>query len=211
MCVYLHKNFKMSWIELIDRALPLIGVLIGTSIISWVFEKRKERRKVKADLISSINIFFNYRKLQMELANADRLFDRKSTYAFNQLLKYPENHENFWKAKMVYEVQKGLAERSGVKVLDAYEKLVEVESKILNILAELSVLFKKSKGDKVVKEVMVHINEGNDSIYLFDYNALFNAEDLEYVSSNINAKCNEEQRRLQKKCMELIDTVNRII
>lgn len=193
--------------ELIDKILPLIGVLIGLWLGPYFasrIQNKNAKKTLRAEFVQSIYMFFNYRKARYgsairsnyNAALANRVWKNLRNLSLTEI----ERKEN----ERQYSVLKDIADKAEERQYFYYDRLIEIEGLIIKQLSEIQRHFGVKIYKSVKELIQPHLDESN-SLRTPNF-LIMSPQEFEEVDYNkVIATFDDE---LATKCDKLIKIVH---
>jgi t-SNARE complex subunit (syntaxin) len=201
------KEFAMACIG-------LVGVVVGGWLSPWLssrLENSRTKRKLKSEIIHSLYVFGNYRKLAITL---------KNEFGYNGLAIRMMQADNF-KSEFPEDKRKNNNENIALlremnrMTLDSLKKLVDdivqEESTLQAKVNEIQMHYGESKYHHVSALIQPEIDKSNRHTELYDYATIEPATYREEVVPNFRIALNASKDQLDKDFKEIADQVQNVL
>ena len=197
-----------KFLQILDKILPLVGVIIGAAITPWVssiIEKQRHKRLIKANLIKSLHIFHSYWKMDFSLANTIPFKMRESNDLSTNIgqTDAPEEKERLQRKFDVFE--RDLFRKSETH-LRITERKMEVEADIESLLMQTLQYFGVTKYNKVEIELRFYLEESHEQKQLYKYLHM-EIESFPNLLEQVLAQIKEKHAELEKKQKRIVSKV----
>ena len=191
--------------DLLDKILPLVGVLIGLwlgPMFANRIQNRNNKNALKAELIQSIYLFFNYRKAGYGATIRSNYNSEMARRAWDKLKNVEQSLEMRNENERQFSVVKNNADKEESRSNEYFDKLIEIEAIMLKQLTDIQRFYGNETYNAVSKLIQPHLDESNSS-FLSDIGSMTNVDEKSNTYDIIEKLDNE----LTKKGDELIQKV----
>lgn len=189
----------------------LLGVVVGGWLSPWLssrLESKKAKNKLKPELIRSLYVFGNYRKLAITLRNEfgyNGLMMRMMQ-ADNFKPEFPEDKRRYNNENIALLREMNRTNLETLKKL--FNDLVLEESNLLALVSEIKTHYGQSKYDVVHKLVQPEIDKSNTQTDFFDYAASDYTTYRSEIAPNFRTKLDESKDQLDKECKRIAELLH---
>ncbi|HEU5290213.1 MAG TPA: hypothetical protein VFU05_06175 [Cyclobacteriaceae bacterium] len=189
--------------------MTILGVIIGgllTPLVTATIEKSRAKNLVKPELIKTIYIFFNLRKVLLEHTNMIRLTQKGVILAHQNLLVLNSNAPNRGELERQHTVLNTTLSETIERANLYFQKILEVEAQIHVLMVQVNEYYGIEKFKAIKKQIDPILNESNSSQDLLNYDQM---DQNEYNNSTsiLQNKIREKGKELQNQCDALIPKI----
>lgn len=191
----------MILINLLDKLLPLVGVLIGGIIglaspwVSHRLEIKKRKRSLKYDLVNNVYVLYNLLKLEVGLQNQLRFITKRLDLA---------------NEKKIIHYQNDLIEYNELnKSLDNnFMKMTEIESKLIALNAEVGDYYSAKINNALSELLSKPLSDSNNSArIIIDFDSITDEEYVKNSTKILNEYNSKMSAIFQSDCDLLINKI----
>ena len=195
--------------EFLEKILPLIGVVIGLwlgPLVSNRIQNKNNKKALRAELIYSLYMFFNYRKVTYGSSMRTTFNGRLSSNIWKSLRKLDIEPTERRELERQYQVLKDVADKAEDRQHQSVDKIIEFEGEILKQLSLVQRYYGTAIYKSVYRLIQPHIDESN-SFRPMNFHFMPEQEFAEYNRSDYANELHKIDEDMAKKCDDLIKKV----